>query len=66
MKRSVRVISIAFLIIMLCFGLYQTLMGNTFYDEFPPFAVYVIFFLMAVIAVIAAYREKKRTKSKEK
>jgi preprotein translocase subunit SecG len=66
MKRSVRVVSITFLIIMLCFGLYQTLIGNPFYDEFPPLAVMVIFFLMAIIAVIAAYREKKKTKPKEK
>ena len=65
MKRSVKVIVIAFFIFTLFFTFYQSLMGNPFYDEVSPVVVQIGCLLMGGAAVFAVFRERKKHKAKE-
>ncbi|OHD55632.1 MAG: hypothetical protein A2Y33_13435 [Spirochaetes bacterium GWF1_51_8] len=60
MKRSVKIVVIAFFVFTFLFTLYQTLMGNPFYDEIPPAAVQIGCLVIAGAAVFAVMRERKK------
>lgn len=47
-----RRILLAFLIVVGIFSSYQFFIGNPFFDEVPPFWVYALFLLMAVVLFI--------------
>ena len=67
MKVSVKIISIAFLVFMVFFTVYQTALGgNPFFDEVHPVLLYGVFTAIAACLVVLAFRGGKKPKEEKK